>query len=148
MHAIDRMIVDVLQAGIEVEEFPFARCANTLGMTEEAVVEHVRALLEEGVLTRFGPMYDVEALGGLFTLAAMQVPADDFDRVTGIVNAHSEVAHNYEREHEYNMWFVVAAETPSEVARVLAEIERETGYPVLNLPRLEAYGLHLQLKSR
>jgi DNA-binding Lrp family transcriptional regulator len=148
MHAIDRMIVDTLQAGIEVEEFPFARCADMLGMTEEALVEHVRALAEEGVLTRFGPMYDVEALGGLFTLAAMQVPAGDFDRVTGIVNAHPEVAHNYEREHEYNMWFVVAAETPGEVARVLAEIERETGCAVLNLPRLEAYGLHLQLESR
>jgi DNA-binding Lrp family transcriptional regulator len=148
MDAIDRMIVDTLQVGLDVVEFPFARCASLLGMTEDALVERVGRLLEAGVLTRFGPMYDAEALGGLFTLAALRVPKAELERVARLVNAHPEVAHNYEREHEYNMWFVVAAEKPDEVARVLADIESETGCEVLNLPRLEEYHLRLQLDAR
>lgn len=148
MDAIDRMIVDTLQAGIDVVEFPLARCAAMLGMTEDVLVERVGRLLDEGVLTRFGPMYDAEALGGLFTLAALRVAGEDFERVAQLVNAHPEVAHNYEREHEYNMWFVIAAEKPGDVARVIADIERETGYAVLDLPRLEEYRLLLQLESR
>ena len=148
MDAIDRMIVDTLQAGIDVAEFPFARCAAMLGMSEDALVGRVGRLLDEGVLTRFGPMYDAEALGGLFTLAALRVPRADFERVAKLVNAHPEVAHNYEREHDYNMWFVIAAEKPEEVERVIADIEQETGFTVLDLPRLEAYHLHLQLDAR
>ncbi|MGA8052887.1 MAG: Lrp/AsnC family transcriptional regulator [Burkholderiales bacterium] len=148
MDAIDRMIVDTLQAGIDVVEFPLARCAAMLGMTEDVLVERVGRLLDEGVLTRFGPMYDAEALGGLFTLAALRVRGEDFERVAQLVNAHPEVAHNYEREHEYNMWFVIAAEKPGDAARVIADIERETGYAVLDLPRLEEYRLLLQLDSR
>ena len=142
------MIVDTLQAGIDVVEFPLVRCAAMLGMTEDALVERVGRLLDEGVLTRFGPMYDAEALGGLFTLAALRVRGEDFERVAQLVNAHPEVAHNYEREHQYNMWFVIAAEKPGDVARVIADIERETGYAVLDLPRLEEYRLLLQLDSR
>jgi DNA-binding Lrp family transcriptional regulator len=148
MDALDRLIVDLLQAGIEVEEFPFAACAARLGTTEDALVERVGRLRDAGVLTRFGPLYDVEALGGLFTLAAIRAPRDRFDAIASAVNAHPEVAHNYEREHEYNMWFVVAAENPEHVRRVLDAIERETGCEVLDLPRLEAYGLSLRLEAR
>ncbi|MCX7892772.1 MAG: AsnC family transcriptional regulator [Burkholderiales bacterium] len=148
MDAIDRMIVDALQGGIDVVERPFAPLARLLGMTEDDLVERVGRLLDAGVLTRFGPMYDAEALGGLFTLAALSVPEADFERVAGLVNAHPEVAHNYAREHEYNMWFVIAAEKPGDVARVIAEIERETGCEVLDLPRLEEYGLQLRLEAR
>jgi DNA-binding Lrp family transcriptional regulator len=148
MDALDRLIVNELQEGIGLEESPFAACAGRLGMSEDDIVERVGRLLEEGVLTRFGPLYDVEALGGLFTLAAMRVPRERFDAVAATVNAHPEIAHNYEREHEYNMWFVVAAEDPEGVRRVLGEIERETDCEVLDLPRLEAYGLNLRLEAR
>jgi len=72
----------------------------------------------------------------------------EFERVAKLMNAHPEVAHNYEREHDYNMWFVIAAEKPEEVERVIADIEQETGFTVLDLPRLEAYHLHLHLDAR
>jgi DNA-binding Lrp family transcriptional regulator len=148
MDALERLVVNRLQEGIDVEEAPFASCAAELGMSAEDLVAHLSRLLDAGVLTRFGPLYDVEALGGLFTLAAMRVPPERFDAVASTVNAHPEIAHNYEREHEYNMWFVVAAEDPEDVRRVLGDIERETGCEVLDLPRLEAYGLNLRLEAR
>jgi len=145
MDNIDRAIVNRLQDGIEICERPLTPVAQLIGISEAALISRVDRLLADGTLSRFGPMYNVAELGGAFTLAAMSVPAGEFDRVAGLVNAHPEVAHNYERDHALNMWFVVAAERPEGIEDVIGEIERETGYEVLNLPKLTEYFLDLRL---
>lgn len=145
MDDADRTIVNRLQDGIGVCERPFAPIAQSLGIPESEVAVRVERLLAEGTLSRFGPMYNAAAMGGAFTLAAMSVPAGDFDRVAEIVNAHPEVAHNYEREHALNMWFVVATEQPDGIADVIGAIERATGLRVVDLPKLSEYFLDLRL---
>jgi len=147
MDESDSAIVNCLQGGFPLAERPFAVVAAELGLAEEDLIARVRLLLEEGVLTRFGPMYQVERMGGAFSLAAMRVPREDFDRVAAAVNALPEVAHNYEREHEYNMWFVLATERPEGIARAIARIERETGLPVLNFPKLREYFVEFMLEA-
>jgi hypothetical protein len=77
----------------------------------------------------------------------MSVPPHDFERVAGIVNARPEVAHNYRREHAYNMWFVVATERPEAIRETIAAIEAESGYRVLDLPKLAEYYLGLRLRA-
>ena len=144
MDELERAIVNRLQGGFPLAERPFLEAAAALGMTEDGLLSRLKGLLERGVLTRFGPLYDAEKLGGHFTLCAMSVPACDFERVAALVNSHPEVAHNYEREHRFNMWFVVAA---AEVNAVLETIERETGYPVMNLPREDEYFVGLRLSA-
>jgi len=86
-----------------------------------------------------------EAMGGGLTLAALSVPEARFDEVTRRVNAHPEVAHNYRREHELNMWFVVATETPGQVSRVLEAIGAETGLKVYDCPKQREFFIGLQL---
>lgn len=147
MDEIDSAIVNCLQGGFPLAERPFAVVAAELGLAEEDLIARVRKLLEARVLTRFGPMYQVERMGGAFSLAAMRVPPADFDRVAEIVNALPEVAHNYEREHAYNMWFVLATEEPEGIARAIARIERETGLPVLNLPKLREFFVEFKLPA-
>lgn len=147
MDELDRLLVNRLQAGIAVTERPFAPIATELGIPEAEVCGRLQRLLDEGTLTRFGPMIDAAALGGAFTLAAMSVPPHDFDRVAAIVNAHAEVAHNYRREHAYNMWFVIATERPEEIRAVLADIETESGYRVLDLPKRREYFVGLRLEA-
>lgn len=144
MDDLDRAIVNRLQGGFPLAERPFMEAAAALGITEDALLDRLKALLERGALTRFGPLYDAEKLGGRFSLCAMSVPAADFERVAALVNAHPEVAHNYERAHRFNMWFVVAA---AEVEPLLEAIERETGYPVLDLPREAEYFIGLRLEA-
>jgi DNA-binding Lrp family transcriptional regulator len=102
-------------------------------------------MLEAGVLTRFGPLFDPERLGAAVSLCAMSVPAADFERVAVWVNAHAEVAHNYERNHRYNMWFVVIAKDGDAIRRTVGRITAETGYPVLELPKEAEYFLGLRL---
>jgi siroheme decarboxylase len=144
---LDRRIIDRLQDGLAVVERPFAAAADQLGIEEEELIDRLRRLLDAGVLSRVGPLYDAERLGGAVTLAAMAVPADRFDAVAAAVNAHPEVAHNYARDHALNMWFVVAADSAARVAAVIAAIERETGLAVLNLPKLREFRLNLRLAA-
>lgn len=147
MDEIDRAIVNRLQGGFPLGERPFLEVAAGLGIEEDALIERLQKLLAAKVLTRFGPLYDAGRMGGAFSLCAMSVPASDFERVAALVNARPEVAHNYEREHRFNMWFVLATRCASEVNNVLGKIERETGYPVMNLPREDEYFVGLRLTA-
>lgn len=147
MDELERAIVNRLQGGFPLAARPFAAAAAELGTSEATLLERLGAMLAAGTLTRFGPMFDAERLGGAFTLCAMRVPESDFERVAALVNAHPEVAHNYARAHEYNLWFVLAAGTREAIAPVIAAIEAETGYAVLDLPREQEYFIELRLPA-
>ena len=147
MDELDRRIVNQLQGGFPLCERPYAEAAAQLGTTEDELLSRLKNLLGDKTLTRFGPLYDAERLGGAFSLCAMRVPPEDFERVAALVNAHPEVAHNYEREHRLNLWFVLALASPSDKEEILKTIARETGYPVLDLPREEEYFIELRLSA-
>lgn len=141
----DRAILNRMQSGIPICDRPFAALAGELGIDEQALLARLQRLLDEGALTRFGPLYRIERAGGAFVLAAMRVPHGDVERVAAIVNARPEVAHNYLREHPFNLWFVVATSTPGHADRVITKIEIDTGYPVYAMPKLKEYFLDLRL---
>lgn len=145
MDDIDRALVNQLQRGFPVVERPYLQAAQELGLAEEELLARTAALLDRNVLSRFGPLYQAERLGGAYTLAAIQVPEADYDRVAALVNAHPEVAHNYRREHAFNMWFVVAALSRAAIVRTLSGIERECNYPVVEFPKLREYFVDLDL---
>ena len=103
-------------------------------------------MLQNRQLSRFGPMYHAERLGGGLSLCVMRVPKAQFEQTAEKVNAFQEVAHNYARDHAFNMWFVLATETPERIDEVVAEIEEVTGYPVYNLPKKEEYFVGLRFE--
>lgn len=147
MDELDRSVINQLQGGFPLCDHPYAEVARQLGCSESELLARLEKLLGEKVLSRFGPMYHAERLGGGLSLVAMKIPPDDFERVAGIVNAMPEVAHNYAREHALNMWFVLATETPQGQHEVLARIERESGYPVYNMPKIKEYFVELKLRA-
>ena len=138
---VDRAILNAFQGGFPVVEEPFGPAAAALAdhgidITGEELLERVRQLDEEGVLTRFGALIDAEAIGGTATLVATHAPEENYDEHVELVNDHPEVAHNYEREHPHlNMWFVLSVVDEDRVPEVLAEIEAETGEETYNLPK-------------
>ena len=136
---IDRHLINRLQDGLPLVSTPFETIAAELGVTQKDVCDRIERLLAARILTRFGPFYDAAAMGGAFCLCAMAVPEQSFERVTGIVNSHIEVAHNYARDHVLNMWFVMATESAEQIEAVARKIESETGLSVLLFPKLEEY---------
>ena len=146
MDAIDRAIVNRLQEGFPIAVHPYREAAEALGIGEEELIRRLHRMLERKQLSRFGPMYHAERLGGGLSLCAMSIPADDFERVAEQVNAFPEVAHNYQRDHRLNMWFVLATETPERIPRVLEEIERITGYQVYDMPKEQEFFVGLKFE--
>ena len=145
LSTLDARLISRLHGDLPLLDRPFAALANELGIGEDQVIERLNRLLASGVLTRVGPLFQIERAGGRFVLAAMAVPDERFDAVAAQVNALPEVAHNYRREHALNMWFVIAAETPAGGEAALQRIEALTGLPVLRLPKEREFAVELRL---
>ena len=148
LDAVDRQIIDKLQGDFPLCERPYAVAAEGLGISEGDLLARLQRLLDAKVLTRFGPMVQIERMGGAFVLAALAVPETRYDEVTAQVNALPQVAHNYRREHALNMWFVLVTETPGGIAEAIARIERDTGLPVYAFPKEREYFVEMKLAAR
>ena len=146
LDALDREIINTLQGGFPVCENPFAIAAADLSIEEDELISRIERLQRSGAISRFGPLYNAERLGGAVTLAAMAVPPERFEDVAAQVNAHAEIAHNYERDHDLNMWFVISVETPGEIESVIKRIEAETELPVFNMPKLDEFFIGLKVE--
>lgn len=145
--ATDRRIINALQGGFPLCDEPYRAVAADLGLDERDLIERIRRMLDERVLTRFGPMYQVERMGGRFVLAALAVPEARFEAVAQVVNALPEVAHNYRREHRLNMWFVLATEAEEGIERAIRRIEAETGLTVFAFPKEHEYFVEMKLHA-
>ncbi len=146
MDETDRLIINSLQGNFPICDRPYLEVAQQLGISEDELLSRLQTMLDNRTLTRFGPMYDIQKLGGSFSLCAIRVPAERFEEVTEIVNAFPEVAHNYERDHEFNMWYVLATESPEQITHTNQAIEARTGLKVYNMPKIQEFfvGLHFQ----
>lgn len=143
----DARLIDHLHGGFPLVDRPFAAVGEQLGWSEERVIERLHQLLAQGVLTRFGPLFQIERAGGQFVLAALAVPEERFDVVNAVVNSFPEVAHNYRRTHRLNMWFVVAAESPALAQDAIARIQDAVGLEVFAFPKEEEYFVELRLPA-
>ena len=146
LHSLDKKIINSLQGGFPLCEQPWDALARQFEIPVDDMISRIERLMKEGYISRFGPMYNAEKLGGGLTLAAMKVPPNRFDEVAATVNAFDEVAHNYQRDHILNMWFVIATEKPEQVKQVIKKIESQTGLLVYNMPKKEEYFLGLKFE--
>ena len=145
MDNLDRDIINSLQGGFPICDRPYQQVAQQLETTETELIARLQAMIDDGRLSRFGPLYNVEKMGGSFVLCAMSVPTEVFDEVADRVNALPQVAHNYQRSHRLNMWFVLATESAEEISSVVDTIQQETGLDVYQFPKLDEYYIGLQL---
>ncbi len=147
MEQIDRDIINHLQEGFPICDSPYLQVSKTLNISETELLQRLQRLLECGILSRFGPLFHAEQMGGALTLVAMKVPDERFDEITETVNAFPEVAHNYARNHRLNMWFVLATETLEQQTTILKLIEQQTDLKVYNMPKITEYFVGLKLEA-
>ena len=143
--AVDRTIINQLQGGFPLSENPWDELSEKLNIPADELIQRITLMQQHGLISRFGPIYNAEKMGGGLTLAAVRVEAERFNEVNEIINSFDEVAHNYERDHELNMWFVIATESADEIQAVIEKIENRTGCHVYNMPKQEEYFLELKL---
>jgi len=140
MDPTDARLLDRLQQGLPLEPQPFRAVAADLGLTEAEVLTRTAGLLHQGVIRRLGAGFEPQRLGYSSTLVAARVPAEQVDAAAAAINAHPEVTHNYERDHEVNIWFTLIAPGRETLQRLLNAIRTETGLGELHdLPALRRY---------
>ena len=147
MDDTDRKIALFLQDGLPLVHSPFQECANALGIDEREVVERIGRLRSTGGITRLGPFFNAARMGGDFCLCAMQVPEENWRDTVERVNAFMEVAHNYRRDHDLNMWFVIAVEQADKVEEVADRIEAATGLAVYRFPKICEFFLEMKVPA-
>ena len=139
---LEQRLLNEFQQGLPLTPEPYAEIARQLGVYETTVLETLERLQTEGVISRVGGVFHPNRISAS-TLVAMAVPESDLQRVADIVSGFTEVNHNYEREHRFNLWFVVVAADAEELSSVLAQIEESCGYELLDLPLLNEFFIDL-----
>jgi DNA-binding Lrp family transcriptional regulator len=139
---LERRLLNDGQAEVPLVAEPFAAIGNTLGIGHGATMSAFAHLIALGTISRIGAVFPPGVVG-VSTLAAMQVPDYDLDRVAEIVSAQREVNHNYEREHRLNLWFVATARDEAHLAATLESIAIRTGHDVLSLPLVREHRIDL-----
>ena len=139
---LEKRLLNDFQHELPLSPTPFADLAAELGVYETTIIENLKRLQTESVISRIGPVFRPNRIGAS-TLAAMSVAEDDLESVAAIINEYTEVNHNYEREHHFNLWFVVVAEDEESLQSTLHSIEQNTGYELLDLPMQQDYYIDL-----
>ena len=127
MDEIDKKILNILQKEFPLEEQPFLVVGRRCGISEDETIRRVQKMKEKGIIRRIGAVFDGVKLGRVSTLCAARVPEKQIDSFVKIVNANKNVTHNYQRNHEYNIWFTVNAANAEELEKFLKEVKEKTG---------------------
>ncbi len=140
LDATDKTIINRIQSDFPINARPYRAIAEELGLTEEQVIERVKAMKEEGIIRRIGGNFVPHKVGFVSTLCAARVPEDKIDDFAAVVNRYTGVTHNYQRDNEFNIWFTFIAPSREEIARNLDQIAQETGVEtILNLPATRVF---------
>jgi len=137
-----RCLLNDWQRGFPLAGSPFARIAAALQCTEATVLECYQQLRADGSVSRIGGVFAAGA-GGAGLLAAVAVPPARLDAVAALVSAQPGVNHNYEREHRWNLWFVLNGSSAAAVQRTMDALEAVVQLPTLRLPMRRAYRIDL-----
>ncbi len=142
----DRALLNEIQGGFPVEPHPYRVLGRQIAMDEQEVLQRIAKLRQAGIIRRIGASIDSRRVGFTSTLLAAKVPAEKFDSAVEIINACPGVTHNYERRHEYNVWFTLIASSAGEKERLIEELRRKTGVEILELPAKRIFKIRVDFK--
>ena len=139
MDDLDKKILTIVNHALPISERPFRTVAEQVGLTEDEVIDRLRALREQGVIRRVGAVINPRKMGWHSTLCGVAVPGDKIDEYASVVNAFPEVTHNYVREGEPNCWFTIIAPDEARAREIIREVEEKLKVKVLDLPAARTF---------
>lgn len=140
LSATDREILNIIQSRFPRVTRPFAAIGEEVGLSEEEVISRISALKESGIVRRIGGIFASDKMGFSSTLVALKVTEDRIDDVAQVVSAYPGVTHNYERAHEFNVWFTLVTSSEEELNDTLSAImDLEGVLKLRNLPALHLF---------
>jgi DNA-binding Lrp family transcriptional regulator len=146
----DKQILQLLQENFPIVEHPWRELSNKTGIPENQLFTRIENLRKLGIVRKIGPIVDPSKVGYTSaTLIALRVPEERIEAVAAVINQYSNISHNYEREHEYNIWFTLVTKSMQESTQTLEEILHKTGLnqnDVLNLPTSQRFKINVNFQ--
>lgn len=143
---LDRQLLNIIQSGFPLVSRPYQQLAEKIGISEEEAFARITAMRKSGLIRRLGANFQSSELGFVSTLCAARVPSEVLDNFIALVNEIPGVTHNYERKHEYNIWFTLISRSASEAQSILDMITEKTGIAILNLPATRLYKIKVDFQ--
>ncbi len=142
-------LLEKIQGEFPICQRPFAKLGQELGASEEEVLELYRDLVNEGIIRQTSAIFDTKSLGYDSSLVAFKT--DDIEKAAAFINTHPGVSHNYERDHDFNLWFTIATPPDStlglqKTVEILAE--RTGAKEYILLPTKKMFKIKVQLSMQ
>lgn len=129
---------------------PFEAIANELGISEDEVLAILQEEKKNGIIRQTSAIFDTKRLGYKSSLVAFKVAEDKIDKAVEIINSHPGISHNYERNHDFNIWFTLGVSPESKLGldktvKILAELTEADDY--IMLPTLKLFKINVKLNT-
>jgi DNA-binding Lrp family transcriptional regulator len=143
-------ILSIIQKKFPLTERPFLEIAKELNMSEDEVLNIIQSAKDEKIIRQTSAIFDTKSLGFKSSLVAFKVKEEDIDKAVEIINAHPGISHNYERDHDFNIWFTIAIEPESKLGleksvAILAKLTN--AQDSIMLPTLKLFKISVKLNT-
>ncbi|MCA9811887.1 MAG: Lrp/AsnC family transcriptional regulator [Nitrosarchaeum sp.] len=146
MDDLDKEILNEIQWTFPLVTRPFDTMANKFNTTPQIIKERLISLKKSGVLRQLSAIFDTRKLGYTSSLVAMEIEPDKLDYVANQINLHPGVSHNYERDHQFNLWFTLAVPPGSDLKTELDKFSILKGIKKIRmLPTLQLFKIGVKL---
>jgi siroheme decarboxylase len=146
MDAQDRELLNVIQAEFPVTSRPYAEIGRRIGMDETEVRNRIADLKRRGIIRRMGASINSRRVGFFSTLLAARVPREKFDEFVAVVNSCPGVTHNYERKHEYNVWFTLISPSEADKEATVERLSAGTGVLIREFPAVRIFKIKVDFR--
>lgn len=146
MDNLDKEILNEIQWTFPLTSQPYHDIAKKFKITPETVKERLNNLKKTGVLRQLSAIFDTRKLGYKSSLVAMEIEPDNLDHVAQQINRHPGVSHNYERNHQFNLWFTLAVPPGSDLKNEVDKFSKLNGIKKVRLlPTIQLFKIGVKL---
>jgi DNA-binding Lrp family transcriptional regulator len=101
-------LLSLIQKEFPLTKKPFLELANKLDISEDEVLDILKEQKNNSIIRQISPIFDTKRLGYKSSLVAFKISKNKIDEAVKIINSHPGISHNYERNHDFNIWFTIA----------------------------------------
>ena len=151
MDELDKQLLNRIQSDFPLVARPYEELGQPLGLTEDEVIERVRALRSERIIRQVSAIFDTKSLGYKSSLVAMRIDPSRVSDAAQVINEHPGVTHNYERNHEYNLWFTIGVPPTSDLEAIVQRMHELFGAETTRIMytlRLFKIGVNLDMTAQ
>ncbi len=146
MDTLDKEILNEIQWTFPLVSQPYHEIAKKFDISIDVVKKRLTNLKQTGILRQLSAIFDTRRLGYKSSLVALEIEPDKLDYVAHQINRHPGVSHNYERNHQFNLWFTLAVPPGFDLKTEVDKFSKLEGIKKIRLlPTIQLFKIGVKL---